>query len=132
MATETSQTVASTGLGIRFIRNGYWGAWSGKVVTNNTTVTALDFDSPDVPLNALFSWVTDFAQIGSGHEYRLIITLNEEDVVRFNSKNEAGRAAADWDPIRLIIPAHSAVKVTVFCETTSDIKWTINLVSQEI
>ena len=125
-------STAITGLGLNYIGGSYWAAWSGEVVTNNSTVTALEFDSPGVPLDFLISWATDFAQIGSGHEYRLVVELNDQTVFRFGSKNEAARASADWDPIYLIIPPRSKVKLTVFCETSTNIAWTINITGKEL
>ena len=131
-AIPASATVATTGKGIKYIASGYWAGWSGQVITNNSTETAFEFTSPDAPLKALISWATDFGQIGNGHEYRLTIELNEEIVYRFGSKNEAARASADWDPIYLVIPPFSKFKLEVFCETTTNIKWTLNLSADEL
>jgi hypothetical protein len=127
-----STTVASTGLGLKYVGGKTWAAWSGQVVTNNSTLTALEFNSPDVPLKALISWATDFALIGNGHTYKLQIDLNDEIVFRFNTKNESGRASSDWDPIYLVIPPFSIFKLEVYSETANDIKWTINLTADEL
>ena len=127
-----SATVATTGLGLKFVGGKTWAAWSGQVITNNSTETALEFDSPDVPLKALISWATDLGQMSNGATYRIEIGLNDEIVFRFNSKNEAGRASSDWDPIYLVIPAFSIFKVEVFCETSSNIKWTLNITADEL
>ena len=127
-----SASIASTGKGIRYVGGKTWAAWSGQVITNNSTETAFDFDSPEEPLKVLISWATDFAQIGSGAEYRLTIELNDEIVYRFGSKNEAARASADWDPIYLIVPPYTKFKLEVFCETATNIKWTLNLSADEL
>jgi len=131
-ANPASASVATTGKGIKYISGRYWAGWSGQVITNNSTETAFEFNSPDTPLKALISWATDFGQMGSGHEYRLIIELNEQIVWRFGTKNEAARGQSDWDPIHLVIPPFSTFKLTVFCETTTDIKWTLNITAREL
>jgi len=125
-------STASTGLGLNFIRNGYWAAWSGQVITNNSTETALEFDSPDAPLKGMVIWATDFALIGNGHTYQLQISLNDKIVWRFNTKNESGRASSDWDPVYLIVPPYSKFKLEVYSETANDIKWTVNIVAREL
>jgi len=127
-----STAVAATGLGLKYVGGRTWAAWSGQVITNNSTETALEFDSPDTALKMMLNWATDFAQMGSGHTYQVKISLNEEIVWRFNNKNEAARASADWDPIFMVIPAYSKFKLEVFCETSTDLKWTFNLIASEL
>jgi len=124
--------VLSPGLELSHVSGKYWGAWSGNITTNSSTATALDLRTPKKALKVLFSWATDFDQIANGATYQLEIKVSGQSIYRFRSKNEAGRASSDWDPIYMLIPPLSTVLVEVYHSNASNVIWTINMVAKEI
>ena len=109
-------------------------AYSGTVLTTDgaLTATALDFTTGKKAIKGLFPWATDFDQLAAGATYMITIYLNGVTVYRFRSKNEAGRAQSDWDPIPFFIPPLSTVKVDVNTSATANVNWTINFIGELI
>ena len=131
-ANPASASVATTGKGIKYVGGGYWGAWSGAVISNAGTTTALEFNNAE-PLVAKISWASDLSVLGNGDLIRIQIELNDLIVFRYMSKNESGRAIMDIDPVRLIIPGNQTkFKLEIYTQTGSDVKSTFNLIGREI
>jgi len=131
-ANPASATVATTGKGILYVGGGYWGAWSGAVISNAGTSTIFEFNNPE-PIKAKISWATDLSTLASGDLITIQIELNDLVVFRYRTKNEAARAIMDIDPIRLIIPGNNtAFKMTIYSQTGSDLTSTFNLIGREV
>ena len=123
---------ASVGKELQYIGGGYWGAWSGSVISNAGTTTALEFVCPE-NIVASISWATDLDALGNGDLIKIEILLNDEIVYRYRSKNEAARAIMDIDPIKLMIPGNfTKFKMTIYTQTGADTITTFNLVGRQV
>ncbi len=126
------RNVAAVGNAIRYVGGGYWGAWSGPITTNAGTETIFEFENPET-LSAKISWATDLSTLGAGDLINIIITFNDLIVFRYKSKNEAGRAFMDIDPMYLIIPGNQTLfKMTIYTQTGADTISTFNLIGKEV
>jgi len=135
MTTTTGRGLPVTGPTLIFTENGkYAYAFSGLVLTEDgaLTATALEFTTGKKPIKGLFPWATDFDQLSAGATYMITIYLNDITVYRFRSKNEAGRAQSDWDPIPFFIPPLTTVKVDVNTSSTANVNWTINFMGKTV
>jgi hypothetical protein len=131
-AATVPRNVASTGTLLSYVGGGYWGAWSGPVVSNAGTTTIFEFENPET-ISAKISWATDLSTLASGDLITILITHNDETVFRYRSKNEAARAIMDIDPIRLIIPGNQTIfKMTIYTQTGSDTISTFTLIGKEV
>jgi len=129
---EPQRDVASTGKGIRYVGGGYWGAWSGPVISNAGNTTIFEFNNAETIVTKI-SWATDLSTLASGDLLQITITLNDETVFRYRTKNEGARAIMDIDPIRLIIPGNETIfKMIVYTQTGSDVISTYNLIGREV
>ena len=103
---QPSASIASPGLGIRYIGNWAY-AYSGGVSVNNVETDLLNFTSGSGFIVAI--WRADYFE-NAGDDARWILYFNEVKVssITANRNYEAGRES----PVNIIIPPYTIVKIT--------------------
>jgi len=88
MATVNSEaTVATTGLGLRYVSGGAWAGYSGEIeVAQNTNTNLLEFTSPYVALTATICYGVYDVDMDSGRRLFADITFNGLRVLRRNTE----------------------------------------------
>ena len=105
-AVPANASVASTGLGIRYVQDWAY-ASSGKIGCNNTGATLLEFTTGTGIIVAhleMFNW----GDVSTNEDMSFLFSLNDEDVgyVRLGSSVEHYR-----NPIKMLVPPFTKFKV---------------------
>jgi len=125
-----SASIASTGKGIRYIGTGnrqYTYAYSGSIIVNNNTVTALEFTTGAGVCSVLFYHSGLFAYMSSSKTLQMRITFNGEVVIFTSRLTAATNSMVDIDPIPAIIPPLTNVKVEVLSDMAGNIEHFISM-----
>jgi hypothetical protein len=98
-------------------------AYSGPVVVNNTTITALAFDTNTQYIDSKIQLGGVISNMGSSKQLGLIISFDGQEVSRNIHMTNAGFAINDLDPIYLIIPPYTKVTVEIITDNAGDISY---------
>jgi len=98
-------------------------AYSGPVVVNNTTITALAFDTNTQYIDSKIQLGGVISNMGSSKQLGLIISFDGQEVSRNIHMTNAGFAINDLDPIYLIIPPYTKVTVEILTDNIGDISY---------
>ena len=96
-------------------------AYSGPIPLNNETKTALDFTTGNYLCRAEIQHTGRFAVYGSSKNVEIIVSLNGSQVIRYSTSSNSAHAAFDIDPLYIIIPPYTEVKVEVATNDTQDL-----------
>lgn len=108
-ANPASASVASTGLGIRYIGNHFY-AMSGSILNSTTggpNNTALKFTSDSLYALAELSWISNSGDVGQDEYIR--IKMNGETV--WDGKFNFAEVATNEQPLKFLIPPLTEVEV---------------------
>ena len=97
-------------------------AYSGGVPLNNETKTALDFTTGNYLTRAEIQHTGRFALYGSSKSMGIIVSMNGTQIIRMSRLTNSAHGAMDFDPLYLIIPPYTEVKVEVFTDDTQDLE----------
>ena len=115
---QPSASIASTGPGIRYIRNWAYG-YSGTISINDETKTMFDFHSGSGVILAKFTYGINLNVMYTSKFIGFIISLN--DVIVFKSiMDDNVQEGFDNDPIRLVIPPLTHVKIESITDSATD------------
>ena len=119
-----SASIASTGLGIRYIGNWVYGI-SGVVSIDNTEASALEGTTNT---GIIIGTVQFFSDQNAGDDYVLRIYYNDQAVVQARLSATHDTAPYGYYPINVVVPPLTNFKVTLDNVTdTSFQNWTILL-----
>jgi len=125
-----SNSFTGPALGIEYVGNGWWGGWSGDVITTNGSAgTLFEFQSPSATILMRFTLIVDRSLLGT-NEIGYDLTMNGRSVANYRMPNTNN--TQDLDALELIIPSFTDVKITA--ETDDGDNITVNgiLVAQVI
>ena len=117
---QPSASIASPGLGIRYIGQHCY-AYSGGITVNNETKTALEFTTGAGLCSVLFYHSGIFAYVGATKTLQMKISFNDNVVIFASRLTSATQSIIDIDPIPAIIPPLTNVKVEVISDNAADI-----------
>ena len=123
-AVPSNASVASTGLGIRYIGRDptFAYAYSGEVLINNTTETCLLFTSGSGFIHAEFFQAINYGNIGNGKFTGFTIKLNDLEIFvnRESTRNYGDNESNNPEVVRFIIPPLTKVETTGYSDQASD------------
>lgn len=102
-------------------------AYSGGIALNNETKTFLEFTTGNFLYVSNTQLTTKVADMASGKLVRLKMYLNDSQVIDMGPKIDERNSFADLDPILLIIPAYTQVKVEVETNDIQSIEFYISM-----
>jgi len=125
MATElvaANASVASTGLGIRYIGNRNCYAYSGELIVADATVTCLEFTTGAGYIMADFSQSIDASQIDQGQLIGFSIELNSIVVCKFEEhvRSYAGQEYIGLQKYEFLIPPLTHVTTKAYTDDSSN------------
>jgi len=118
----TSASIASTGLGIRYIGNRNCYAYSGELIVANTTVTCLEFTTGAGYIMAHFIQSIDASQIDQGQLIGFSIELNGVVVCKFeeHARSYAGQEFIGLQKYEFLIPPLTHVTTKAYTDDSSN------------
>jgi len=119
-------STASVGLGIRYVGNWTY-AYSGSIIVNNNTVTALEFTTGAGVCSVLFYHSGLFAYMSSSKTLQMRISFNDNVVIFTSRLTAATNGMVDMDPIPAIMPPFTTVKVEVLSDMAGNIEHFISM-----
>ena len=102
-------------------------AYSGGIPLNNETKTALDFTTGNYLCRAAIQHTGRFALYGSSKTMGIIVSMNNTQIVQMSRLTNSAQGAIDFDPLYIIIPPYTEVKIEVFTDDTQDLENFITL-----
>ena len=114
----TNYQFAGTGIGLQYIGNWAYG-YSGTININDETKTMFDFHSGSGVILAKFTYGINLNVMYTSKFIGFIISLN--DVIVFKSiMDDNVQEGFDNDPIRLVIPPLTHVKIESITDSATD------------
>ena len=120
MARKQIATFLAPGKGLS-IADDYAYAYSGGIPLNNETKTALEFTTGKYIIKAQVQHTGRFAFMGGSKIMEMVISMNGSQIVRMSRLTNSAHGAIDFDPIYIIIPPNTIVKVEVYTDDTQDL-----------
>lgn len=132
MTTTTGRGLAVTSPQLIFTPDGtrcY--AYSGIKVLNNNTVTFFEFISGEQPLKVKVQWYLEITgNVASSKNFNFVISINGIDVINTGGRSGQTHPFYDVDPMRLIIPPTSTVKIESTTNNTANVNTSSVLVGK--
>jgi len=97
-------------------------AYSGGIPLNNETKTALEFTTGNYLTRAEIQHTGRFALFGSSKTMEMVISMNGAKIIRMSRLTNSAHGAIDFDPLYIIIPPYTEVKVEVYTDDTQDLE----------
>ena len=120
-AVPSNASVASTGLGLRYIGGHVYG-YSGIKVLNNNTVTFFEFTTGSTPLKVKVQWYLEITgNVASSKNFNCVISINDIDVIKNGGRSGQTHPFYDVDPMHMIIPPNSIIKIESTTNNASDV-----------
>ena len=116
----STNVIAGTGLDLNYVGNRVY-AYSGGIPLNNETKTALEFQTGNKTIKAKVQHTGRFSVYGSSKSIEIIISMNNVQVIRYSTSSNAAHAPLDIDPLHIIIPPYTAIKIEVATNDTQDL-----------
>ena len=115
-----SASVASTGLGIRYIGDHCY-ATSGEVTVTAATspVTMLSFTTGSGYIIATINFTLDQTNLSSSKKWGWLIKLNDQVVLNYLTESHSERANNDVEATKLLIPPFT--KFEAECQSPDDV-----------
>jgi len=105
-------------------------AYSGSVIVNNTTVTALSFNSGSNTINAEVQLQGIIADMGSSKKIGLIVSFDNQKISENIRLTNAAQSFMDMDPLYIIIPPYTDVKIEIITDNAADIRYYATLTGE--
>ena len=131
-AVPSNASVASTGLGLRYIGKEHVYAFSGLVrPLNGSDATVLDFISGSGYIEADLWWSWNYEMMGDGTEFGVLLKLNDILVIHTEQSTRAsgGRAIMEIKHQQILIPPFTHFLFTATTSTAdpgADMALTLN------
>jgi len=116
----SSNVVAGAGLELNYVGNQVY-AYSGGISLNNQTKTALEFQTGNKTIKAKVQHTGRFALYGSSKTMEMIISMNGVKIIQMSRLTNAAHGAIDFDPIHIIIPPYTTIKIEVYTDDTQNL-----------
>jgi len=113
---------APTGSELNIIGNHAY-AYSGPIVVNNTTKTALAFHTNTQYIDSKIQLGGVTADMGGSKKIGMIISFNGQQVSKNITMTNTAHAFNDMDPIVLIIPPNTNVTIEIYTDNAGDISY---------
>ena len=119
---QPSASVASSGLGIRYVGNWVYGL-SGQIIVSNDTSTQFDFTSGSGIIVGHYQFFVDVADMDDNKVLGFEIYFNDIRVIESKHYTSSPGSVYDFDnPINLIIPPFTDVKITASTNDASNVE----------
>jgi hypothetical protein len=133
MARIGSNATFSVGKGITYVGGGTWAGYSGIKVLNNNTVTLFEFTTGITPLNAIVEWYLEITgNVASSKNFNFVLTINGIDVINNGGRSGQTHTFYDVDPMHIIFPPNSLVKIESTTSNTSDVNTSSIITARDI
>jgi len=120
MAKKQIATFLGTQKGLSVV-GAYAYAYSGAIPLNNETKTALEFTTGNYIVVSQTQLTGRTAGMAANKELGLIISLNDNTVLKQQPMTNNAQGFNDLDPFDIIIPPHTNVKVEIYSNDTGSI-----------
>ena len=122
-----------TGSGLNYIGAGVWAGWSGAKVLNNNTVTFFEFSTGTTPLKVILEWYLEITgNVSTSKNFNFVLTINGEVIINNGGRSGQTHTFYDVDPMHIIFPASSTIKVESTTTNTADVTTTSIITAVEI
>ena len=132
---QPSASVASPGLGIRYIGGETWAGWAGLIIVNSGTTDMFNFVSPNIGLIVKnFQYYINHAAgvVTSGEYIGWDLLLNDIDIVQNRLKATTIEHYNDFDQNMFVIPPNTVCQIKSYTNVGADIYTYANIVLEEI
>ena len=124
---------AGTGSSLNYITVGkrtYAYGYSGSVVVNNATVTALEFNSGSNVIKAQIQLTGDFGDMAGSKRIGMIVSFDGQKISSNVRLNVATNAIYDLDPLFVLIPPFTTVKIEITTDNPANIEYYATLTGE--
>ncbi len=118
----TGSNPSGVGTSLNYVRSGeksWCYAYSGTVSVNNETKTALEFSTGAEVINAKFTYGINLSALYTSKHIGFIITMNGSVIMKTILQDNT-QEGVDNDPVRLIIPPFSKIKIESITDSATD------------
>ena len=124
MAKKQNAAILSVGKGITNVGGGIWGAWSGEIIVNNSTVEMFNFVSPKAMIvtNLQYYIKHSSASPGANEYVGWILTMDGINIISNIVKATTIQHYNDLDPNSFVLPANSTCKIESYTNATANLK----------
>ena len=132
---QPSASIASPGLGIRYMGGKTWAGWSGQIIVNNGTTDMFNFVSPNIGLivTNFQYYIAHSTNSPVSNEYiGWNLKLNEVLIVLNHLKAATLQHYNDFDQNMFVIPPNTVCQIESYTNATNDIYTYANIVLEEI
>jgi len=118
---------SGTGSSINYVRTDegktFAYGYSGPVVVNNTTITALQFNSNSNLIEATIQLGGIIADMGSNKKIGLIVKFNGQTISENIRLTNNAQSFLDTDPLYVVIPPYTKVEIQIMTDNAADISY---------
>ena len=115
--------VGSTVNYIRTSEGNFLYGYSGPVVVNEATVTAIEFNSGSNVIKGQIQLTGDFADMGGSKKIGMIVSFDGQKISSNIRLNIATNAYNDLDPLFVLIPPFTTVKIEITTDNQANIEY---------
>ena len=105
-------------------------AYSGPVVVNNTTVTALQFTSGNNMIVGTVALTGNISDMGSSKALGLIVSFDDQQISSNVYLTNAAQSFHDVDSLDIIIPPYTNVKIEIITDNAANINYFATLTGE--
>ena len=120
---KQNTALLSVGKGITYVGNGIWGAWSGRVIVNNTVEEMFNFVSPKALIVTNFQYYINHGAGSPASNYYIgwDLSIDGIEIVTSHFKAASDQHYNDMDQNSFIIPANSTCKIESYTNQATDL-----------